>query len=291
MKQLYLILGIIAMFFIGGGLAQLNLSNPFTSSDFTLTNIEVVGSNIQLTDEVENQVISTTWSSVSSTLLAWDSDKLSTPTSSARLGVQPTTPSGQETKFCLAFGGSYVSSSTATSSSNDIYYYENSQSAWTSSGSGYQVSSVTCSVPTGNYNSFGNIEQTSYITISEPYNYFELQYDVSLNGESIQPYLLIGETRYNFNNNKLSTEKIPSDTQIKLGFDFTGSTNTPQLNNDIVLLGSFSESSSSDSEDNKALNVLTTLSASSSEKLKTNYLADFVYNITQPFVEFLKSLF
>lgn len=93
-----------------------------------------------------------------------------------------------------------------------------------------------------NYYTSGNVETTSYITTTQPYNNFELQTTQNLNGGDIKPYLIIGNDKHYLVNGKLNIPTVIAGTQIKRGFDFVGlGSSTPTLNKDMVLLGSYGD--------------------------------------------------
>jgi len=272
-KNLYLVLFI--SFLIIFGLFQLNIG-ALSSSDFTLTNAKLFSNNIQLSNLTHSY--STQFSLNSVALSQLYSVSSSYAPSSQYLS------SGLVSTFCNGYGGSFLSSSAGVWGYS--YGLQSSQWVWYDRNVNKYVQSVTCEFPS--LATSGNIEQTLPITTTQPYTHFSLEYNVSLNGGTVIPYLIVGTSKHYFTNKVLDLPQVVSDTQLKVGFDLTGSSSvSPQLNNNIVLsgsLGSTPTSSGSSSQLSSSSNaVIKTLKATSSKvssaKGTVNKLATYISNV------------
>ena len=97
-------------------------------------------------------------------------------------------------------------------------WYENDE--WNVGYFNYYIKKLVCELPA--LKTSGKVEQTNPITTTEPYTTFFLEYDVSLNGQTLKPYLLVGPNKHYFESGMIELPKVPSDTQVKVGADFEG---------------------------------------------------------------------
>ena len=227
--QNILILLIITIVFIMFGNNMLSIGN-YTNNDFTMTNLKIIGDNIEFRNM---QFIH------------------ENPTHEN----SPIYINGDYTQqaFCYEnYGNSNVIETiTEVDSKRYTGWYARSSTTfwWYADTYAKQILSVTCEDLT-KYELIGNIEQTFSLTIENGYNHFEILYNESLNGGLITPYLIIDDSKYYFTNKEISISLIPAGSNLKLGFDFTGDgITTPQLNNNIVLSGSYITDSSTPQTD------------------------------------------
>ena len=245
--QNLLYLGVIVIVFIlfGSNLLSIGIN---TSTDFTHTNTEVSGSNIQLSmtpSTIGKTYVNPRWSDISSSPYYSVSDSY-VPLSTDALCVSYLQTCYAVSEFCIAASGGDSSYSDLTSTAYDgerIFYYTTVEWAGRDLGSDYKyATSITCDgviIPSTTYYTTGNLIQTTEYTTTEQYDTLTLVYNETLNSGTITPYLVIDGVQQSLTNKEL-TGTFPVGTTIKIEFDFTGSTTvTPQLENNIVLSGSY----------------------------------------------------
>ena len=216
---------------MGGVLfSVMNLS----SSDFTMTNAEVVGDNIQnsidLTPVSIGRGTSTLNRKVKGFSMLWDGS------SNFEVLYFDYTYTDGTTSLASTYSSPWVSNPNPDKVVSNVYIY-------VSEGKEATMDYYNLAIVYNDYYLTSNIEQTIPITTTETYNSFRVEYVEILNGGSIVPYLLIGSERTNFANKEISLSDVMSDTQIKFGSDLSGSRDsTPQLSNNITFIMEYIDS-------------------------------------------------
>jgi len=230
----------------------------FSSSDFTMTNTALSGSNIQLG----------TYASTSNQYFA-------NPSGGGNSIFALYQLSSSLNLFCSEKNGIYYTHTIAPSTSNQnnapAVNYASGTSWYFWSYNNNYVTSITCSVPSTAQYTSGSLVQTTPTTTTQPYDTLNLNYTQTLNGGTITPILIINGIEQTLTNNEL-TGTFPTGTNISVKFSLTGSSSTtPQINNNIVLTGSYtppvvaSSSSNVSSNSLSKSNVLSVLSSANSK--------------------------
>jgi hypothetical protein len=291
-KNIWLALGIIFLLFLG--VTQLSLSQGFSDSDFTMTNLRVNNNLIELdysNTDYSNPTYSTlnnpsfynSYDGSSNTIIGYVTTSHKTYTADA---------------FCLNVGYDDYRNDLYSSQNPSDNEYINSQSGTfpdfysaSTTGSVNRLISINCYDST-QLSIIGSMI-SSDIVLSEDINTFALENNFVEYGGSVDSYILYNSQKYYFEANSLSLSVSSGDT-INLGYEITRDASTPELDPTITLLGSYVEASSSNSEDTQTLDILTTLKASAPSISKENplrFIGDFFINAGIVIESFIKSLF
>lgn len=129
--------------------------------------------------------------------------------------------------------------------SGTVKVWSSKQNKWIDRPDAYLngIETISCDNPDSFFGS-DILEQKNSFTTTEKYNYFELESNLEENGAIIKPYLVLGEDKYYFKNNKLKLKnEIPSDTMYKVGFEIAGFEDKTYTLQNVTLLGSLKTSS------------------------------------------------